>query len=623
MEKLLMLFIIIPNLGLLISLIPDKTKEKSIYYIALVTVALCLLLSLTFAASFMLNGGQPFYQDLFTYYRYGHSSLSFELYFDKLSMIYSIVGFILGMLVIRFSRFYMHRDKGFKRFFNNILFFYIGLNFVLFAGNFETIFIGWEILGISSFFLIGFYRLRYLPVKNAMKVVSLYRLSDISLVLAVWLCHLAFEKNVNFVELTNSHEWADLLVKNPIFFYLVPFFFLMVAAIKSAQLPFSSWLPRAMEGPTTSTAIFYGALSVHIGIFLMLRVEPLWADKITFRIFLGVLGLVTSIVTSTISSVQSSVKTQIAYSSISQIGIMFIELAFGFYNLALIHFAGNAFLRAYQLLVSPSVLNYLIHDQYFNFETPKDTSWFMVGHKFKSAIFILSIKEWNLDRFHYLVLWKPFKILGNLFSGLVHTWSNVVIAVVLVLGYVGFYSGYSIELESFSDIFTFGFAILSFVTILFAFIDRTDAKRAWLFIFVSQLFLVLSAAYNHSLSISESFIYLSGVLLAGLVGVLCLQRLYNLEKFHDMKGYYGHIYEHPKMGLVFLFAGLAISGFPITPTFIGMDILYNNLGHKELLLLTIYSLSLIFMEISAIRIYSRMFLGPHIKLYHPVAFRSS
>ncbi len=623
MNLLLLYFILVPFVGLLFSLIPDKNSEKLIYYISLVTVSLCLVGSLFFSAAYLLQNQQPFYHELFSYYNHGKSHLTFDLYFDKLTMVYGTVGSILGILVIKFSRFYMHRDKGFKRFFNNILFFFLGLNFVLYSGNFETLFVGWEILGISSFFLIGYYRLRYLPVKNAMKVVSLYRLSDVALIVAVWLCHLAFEKNINFVELSNHNNWSEQLSQNPLYFFLVPFLFLTVAAIKSAQLPYSSWLPRAMEGPTTSTAIFYGALSVHIGIFLMLRVEPIWVDKISFRIFLGLWGLSTSIVASSISSVQSSVKTQIAYSSIAQIGIMFVELSLGFYNLALIHFAGNAFLRAYQLLVSPSVLNYLIHDQYFNFEQPKDKSWFILGHKFKSAIFILSIKEWNLNYFHFKVLWLPFKYIGNLLRFLSHRLSYVFLGIILTTGYVFFYSGHTEDLGFSGKYFSIALALISLGAVLFAFTERDSAIRAWVFIIFAQLFFVLSAGYNHTLSVSESFIYLSGVLVSSLVGYYCLRRLNNLEQIHDLMGYYGHIYEHPKLGLAFLFAGLALSGFPITPTFIGIDIIFTNIHISDLILLAILSLSLIFMEISAIRIYSRIFLGPHIKLYHPVAFRSS
>ena len=115
---------------------------------------------------------------------------------------------------------------------------------------------------------------------------------------------------------------------------------------------------------------FYGSLSVHIGVFLLLRTYPFWEDMLWAKIAIIVIGALTGIIATLIARVQPTVKTQIAYSSAAQIGIMFIEVALGFHILALVHFAGNAFLRTYQLLVSPSVLNYLVHHQYFHYHPP-------------------------------------------------------------------------------------------------------------------------------------------------------------------------------------------------------------------------------------------------------------
>lgn len=619
----LLYFIFLPLIGLIVSNIPSKTNEKAIYYTAITTIWLHLFGVIVWSIIFLAGKGEPFFAHVISYYHKGHSNLSFDVYFDKISMVYAFVSGVLSLLVIRFSRFYLHRDKGFKRFFSNILSFFTGLNIVIFSGNFETLIIGWEILGISSFFLIGYYRLRYLPVKNATKVVSLYRLSDMLMLLAVWICHLAFDKNINFIELSNTSGWAAKLAENNLYFFVIPFLFLLIAAIKSAQFPFSSWLTRAMEGPTTSTAIFYGALAVHIGIFLLLRVEPLWEDKITFRLFLGFLGLLTSLISTSIASVQSSVKTQIAYSSIAQIGIMFIELACGWHTLVLIHFAGNAFLRAYQLLVSPSVLNYLIHDQYFNFERPKEKLWFNVAQQIRNSLFIMSIKEFNLDKWQYALLWKPFKILGNASRILSQKLGYIVISIVLLVASIALYSPLHGRIENYDASISVILGSFAVLLVSQSFTERKSVFRAWLYLVLTQVFIVVAAGFNDSLSLNEALFYLSGVVVAGGIGHYCLYKLNKEEPIHDLEGYYGHIYEHPKLGLGFLFSGLAISGFPISPTFVGLDILYSNMHKGEFLLPVLIAISLIFMEISAIRLYSRVYLGPHVKLYHPVAFRSS
>ena len=164
---------------------------------------------------------------------------------------------------------------------------------------------------------------------------------------------------------------------------------ILPAIIKSAQFPFTTWLPRAMEGPTASSAIFYGSLSVHISVFLLLRTHPFWQDMLWAKIVIITVGALTAIVATLIARVQPTVKTQIAYSSAAQIGLMFIEVALGFHWLVLVHFAGNAFLRTYQLLVSPSVLNYLVHHQYFYYVPPIQKT----VSKFKASLYMLVLKN--------------------------------------------------------------------------------------------------------------------------------------------------------------------------------------------------------------------------------------
>ena len=327
-------------------------------------------------------------------------------------MVYALVGSFLTFLVTIYCSYYLHREDGYKSFFNTIMLFYFGYTITVFSGNLETLFIGWEILGISSFLLIGFYRNRYLPVKNAFKVFSIYRLGDVGLILAMWACHHLFHENITFFQLQNDLLISHHLENHSIIGIFVALMILITAAAKSAQLPFSSWLPRAMEGPTPSSAIFYGSLSVHLGVFLLLRTFELWEHQTSVRVIIGLLGLTTSIVATGIARVQSSIKSQIAYASISQIGLIFIELACGFEILALIHFAGNAFLRTYQLLVSPSTVSYLIREQFYNF-VPRPTSIEdSFSKKIKYTFYILSLKEFNLDTLVYK-MWRPLKIMGR------------------------------------------------------------------------------------------------------------------------------------------------------------------------------------------------------------------
>ena len=299
-------------------------------------------------------------------------------------------------------------------------------NFIILSGNFETLFIGWEIKGICSFLLIAFYRNRYLPVKNAFKAVSYYRISDVAIMLAMWMMHHLTHQNITFAQLGEAKNTAIALDQPGMAIFIVCML-ILPAAIKSAQFPFTTWLPRAMEGPTSSSAIFYGSLSVHIGIFLLLRTHPFWEDMLWAKVLIIIIGGLTAVVATMIARVQPTVKTQIAYSSAAQIGLMFIEIALGFHWLVLIHFAGNAFLRTYQLLVSPSVLNYLVHHQYFHYTLPMQKP----VSRIKASLYILGIKEWNLDTIMFNFLWSPFKWIGKKFQFL-H--STVFVAVLLFTG---------------------------------------------------------------------------------------------------------------------------------------------------------------------------------------------
>ncbi|MBY0425277.1 MAG: hypothetical protein K2Q22_06550, partial [Cytophagales bacterium] len=270
MTIFLKLFILIPLIGLVCSFLLPPKEEKIISWAAFIIVGAHFFSALFFLAYWLTNG-LPTLQLKETVLIKTHEYEFFiDFFFDKVTAVYLLVGSFLTFLVTIYSRAYMNREEGYKRFFNTILFFFMGYNITIFSGNFETLFIGWEILGMSSFLLIAFYRERYLPVKNAIKVFSIYRIGDVGLILAMWLSHHLWHENITFLKLSNSvlvhshlenHTWVGVIISLLI---------LITAAAKSAQLPFCSWLPRAMEGPTPSSAIFYGSLSVHLGAFLLL-----------------------------------------------------------------------------------------------------------------------------------------------------------------------------------------------------------------------------------------------------------------------------------------------------------------------------------------------------------------
>lgn len=621
MSQLLQFFILIPLAGFVISCLLPRRRERIMSGLVLGTVGLHFAGVVVFIWFWLLNGHPVLDKKHIVLFSTTGFEIFIDFFFDKVTAAFALVGSLLTLLVAQFSRFYLHREEGFKRFFNTLLLFYLGYNMVIFAGNFETLFIGWEFLGIASFLLISFYRDRYLPVKNGLKVISAYRLSDVCLLLAMWLSHHLWHENITFLKLADTELVQAQLQQYQVLGIIIMVLILAAAAVKSAQLPFSSWLPRAMEGPTTSSAIFYGSLSVHIGVFLLLRTYSFWESIVAIKIAIIVVGLTTSIVAASIARVQSTVKTQIAYSSIVQIGIIFIEVALGFHVLALIHFAANAFLRTYQLLVSPSVLSYLTHNQFYHF-APDKSKKKKTGSAISNSIYILSVKEWNLDGLHFRYLWNPFKWLGKQFDFLTRRVSLFVLGAFYLLGIYSFSSESNVH----PDLYGFLPNIFSFIGLLLvlkSFTARGDSRIAWLSVYLSQFFILLSVLLNESFGMDEILIYLGGATASAIIGWICLSRIKAIDNDISLNRFHGYTYERPGTGLVFLLSSLGLLGFPITPTFIGIDLMFTHIHQKQYALIVFTALSFIFIELSVLRIYARIFLGQHKKEHHAIAFRSS
>jgi len=617
LNQAISLFTIIPLMAFLASLLWQNKQERPISRIVQFAKAFYVFAAVVYAILWIINGHTPVNQKFLTLYQSEHFVFAIQFYYDKITAVYSIVGSILFFLVSTFSRYYMHRDEGYKRFFNTILFFALGYNLIIFSGNFETLFIGWEIIGLSSFLLIGFYRNRYLPVKNAFKTLSNYRLSDLALILAMWMMHHLTHQNITFSQLTEAKTTA--LQSGSSIAVFIAIMMLLAATIKSAQFPFTSWLPRAMEGPTSSSAIFYGSLSVHIGVFLLLRTWPFWQDILWIKIVIIAIGALTGIIATLIARVQPTVKTQIAYSSAAQIGIIFIEVALGLHVLALVHFAGNAFLRTYQLLVSPSVLNYLVHHQYFHYHPPQEKP----VSKMQAALYMLSIKEWNLDTMMNKYLWGPFKWVGRQLQFLKSDKVAIILGIIGIVALIG--SVYKPEfLVAQRSFFTVALLVISLAIILFVFAYRGSASGAWIYLLIAHLFIIAGIGVNadHINTIEIAF-YISGIVLAFALGYYCLQKTRTIDNDITLNHYHGYVYEQRQIALLFLLAAIGMLGFPITAAFIGIDVLFTYVQSDQFILIALLTLCFIFIELSAIRIFLRVYLGQHKKLDHPIAYRSS
>ncbi|SMP47091.1 NAD(P)H-quinone oxidoreductase subunit 5 [Neorhodopirellula lusitana] len=285
-----------------------------------------------------------------------HFHFHLKFLFDRLSIPFLMLSCVLCGVVGEFTRRYLHREEGYGRFFLFYAMFFSGMVLSSLAGTIETLFVGWEMVGLSSALLVAYFHEREISVRNGQRVWSIYRLSDAALLIAaITMHHMVGEGD--FGGLMSSGIWPEGTAAVTSSQALVVGTLLLIgAAGKSALFPFSGWLPRAMEGPTPSSAIFYGALSVHLGAYLLLRLSPLLEASMTLQGIVISLGVVSAGCGAVMSRVQNDVKVSLAYASLTQVGIIVVEIGLGFRYLALIHIMGHASLRTMQLLRAPTLL---------------------------------------------------------------------------------------------------------------------------------------------------------------------------------------------------------------------------------------------------------------------------
>lgn len=621
-QHLLFIFILIPLFGFLVSLIIPKQNENAIAGSVFTAVLFNFLALISYDIYWFINGAQVMDERDLLVYSSDNYAFFIDFYWDKISMVFMTVGSFLVLLVARYSQYYMHRESGYKRFFNTLLFFYLGYSITVLSGNIETLFVGWEFLGVSSFLLIAFYRDRYLPIKNAVKVFSIYRIGDVGVILAMWLSHHLWNENVTFAQFTDAARLSSLLSEHSTLGVFIALSIAVTAAAKSAQFPFTSWLPRAMEGPTPSSAIFYGSLSVHLGVFLLLRTFPIWESQWSARLVIGMLGLFTAFMASGIARVQSSIKAQIAYGSASQIGIIFIELAMGWTDVALFHFAGNAFLRTYQLLASPSAVSYLIREQFFNFQPTSKTIENYFPKRLASTFYVLGVKEFFLDGALYRFFWNPFKVIGRRLDFL-KGWSLLFLLVAMGSVTMTVSSSEHEFSHRFMHTLSFVFALIGVMMVLKSFTERKQLYTAWWLVVANHISVAIAISLNENYSMSHNLIYLSGIALGGLSGYWILKKLQSRVPHLDLERFHGYVKYYPKQSMAFFFCCLALSGFPITPTFIGEDLIFGHIHEDQIGLAFLVSLSFILDGLALIRIFARIFYGPSVRSVYEASYRSS
>ncbi len=338
------------------SLLGRRLSEEATGRWCGVTTIIGLIASVTVLALMLLNGTRHEAIDLGEWVHIPGYHFSAKLVFDRLSVPMAILSFVLCGTIAAFATRYMHREHGYNRFFVLYAMFVVGMILTSLAGTIETLFAGWELVGLSSALLVAFFQERPAPVRNGLRVWVVYRVSDAALLLAaIVMHHLSGEGD--FDKLLGAGPWPEgVAAVSGVPALLVGLLLIIAAAGKSALVPFSGWLPRAMEGPTPSSAVFYGALSVHLGAFLLLRASPILETSVWLAGLVVALGLTTAVYAYIVSSVQTDIKSALAFGSLVQVGLIVAEIGLGLRYIALVHLLGNACLRTLQFVRAPTLL---------------------------------------------------------------------------------------------------------------------------------------------------------------------------------------------------------------------------------------------------------------------------
>ena len=324
---------------------------------------------LSFAATLWLffnqvNGDFAYW----TWIKSGTFELPFNLLVDNLSIFMCLVITGVGGLIVTYSVGYMAHEDGpsYARFFTYMDVFIFSMLLLVLAGNFVFLIIGWALVGLSSYFLIGFWYQRRSAVLAARKAFVMNVIGDVGMILG------AFVLFVTYRGVTYSHVFTGVRGIDPGFtlgasldspsLELAAFLLLVGAVAKSAQIPLHTWLPDAMEGPTPVSALIHAATMVTAGVYLVGRMHPIYDVAIYAHSAVAIIGAVTALFAATIAIVQTDIKRVLAYSTMSQIGYMFLAVGIGAYAAGFFHLLAHAFFKALLFMAAGNVIH-AMHDE--------------------------------------------------------------------------------------------------------------------------------------------------------------------------------------------------------------------------------------------------------------------
>src|SRR5467141_2557187 len=357
MDILAPLVLLIPLAGFLVNALFGRLLPRRVVgWVGAGSIGLAFVFALLILSQVL--GGQKLDQSYFTWWQSGDFNVPFNLYVDALSTLMILVITGVGFLIHVYSIGYMREDPGFSRFFAYMNLFVFSMLLLVLSGNLIWLIIGWALVGLSSYLLIGFWFERRSAVLAARKAFVMNTIGDVGIVFAAFLIFL----NLRVLDFQGLFSRVHQLPKGGTVITAICLLLLVGAVAKSAQLPLHTWLPDAMEGPTPVSALIHAATMVTAGVYLVGRMHPIYDLAVYAHGAVAIVGAVTALFAATIAIVQTDIKRVLAYSTMSQIGYMFLAVGIGAYTAGFFHLLSHAFFKALLFMAAGNIIH-AMHDE--------------------------------------------------------------------------------------------------------------------------------------------------------------------------------------------------------------------------------------------------------------------
>ncbi|WP_158798604.1 NADH-quinone oxidoreductase subunit L [Pedobacter sp. L105] len=360
MINLVWLVPLIPFLGFLINGLGRNTFSKNL--IGFIGSGVILISFIISAGIFLaLNNDPNSSQEVFLFDWISAGALKIPVSFlvDQLSSIMLLIITGIGFLIHVYSIGYMHDDEGFGKFFSYLNLFIFFMLLLVLGSNYIVMFIGWEGVGLCSYLLIGFWFTNSSYATAAKKAFVMNRIGDLGFLIAVFMLFSVFGS----VEFSKIFPLASHMIPGNSTINLIALLLFVGACGKSAQIPLFTWLPDAMAGPTPVSALIHAATMVTAGIYMIARSHILFDLAPIVQHIIAIIGLATAVLGAIIAMTQTDIKKVLAYSTVSQLGYMFLGLGVGAYTGSFFHVITHAFFKALLFLCAGSVIHAMHHEQ--------------------------------------------------------------------------------------------------------------------------------------------------------------------------------------------------------------------------------------------------------------------